>query len=123
MRPEFLNRIDEIVVFHPLGRSQIREIAEIQFERIRKLAKRSNDIDLALTDAAKDFLAERGFDPVFGARPLKRVIQREVTNKLAEEVLSGWIQPGQRLRVDVSESGDGLVFESLAAQRESEPVG
>ncbi|TDI71606.1 MAG: ATP-dependent chaperone ClpB, partial [Bacteroidetes bacterium] len=66
MRPEFLNRIDEVVVFHQLGRSEIREIAEIQFERVRLLAKRSNDIDLELTDRAKDFLASEGYDPVFG---------------------------------------------------------
>jgi len=119
MRPEFLNRIDEIVVFHQLGRDEIRKIAEIQFELIRKLAAKSNDIDLDLTERAKDFLADRGFDPVFGARPLKRVIQREVTNKLAEEVLSGWIQPGHRLRIDLAESGDGLVFESIASNVES----
>ena len=118
MRPEFLNRIDEVVVFHQLGRDEIREIAEIQFERVRLLAERSNEIDLELTDRAKDFLANAGFDPIFGARPLRRVIQREITNKLAEEVLSGWIQPGHKLRIDVAGSGDGLVFESLAAVEE-----
>jgi len=122
MRPEFLNRIDEIVVFHPLGRDHIRQIAEIQFERIQALALKSNGIHLELTDRAKDFLAERGFDPVFGARPLKRVIQREVTNKLAEEVLSGWIQPGQSLRVDLSKERDGLVFESAAKRVAQEAV-
>jgi len=120
MRPEFLNRIDEVVVFHQLGRSEIREIAEIQFERVRLLAKRSNDIDLELTDRAKDFLASEGYDPVFGARPLKRVIQRQITNKLAEEVLSGWIMPGHKLRIDLAESGEGLVFESLAAEKTME---
>jgi ATP-dependent Clp protease ATP-binding subunit ClpB len=122
MRPEFLNRIDEIVVFHPLSRDDIRQIAEIQFARIRALALKSNGIDLDLTERAKDFLAERGFDPVFGARPLKRVIQREVTNKLAEEVLSGWIQPGQNLKIDLSRDGDGLVFESAAKAPRQEPV-
>jgi ATP-dependent Clp protease ATP-binding subunit ClpB len=119
MRPEFLNRIDEIVVFHPLGRDEIREIAEIQFTRVKALAMRSNEIDLELTDGAKDYLAEAGYDPAFGARPLKRVIQREVTNKLAEEILSGWITTGQKLRVDVSPKGDGLVFESLASAAEA----
>ncbi|MCH8276099.1 MAG: AAA family ATPase, partial [Bacteroidetes bacterium] len=119
MRPEFLNRIDEIVLFHPLGRDDIREIADIQFERIRRLAKRSNDIDLELTDRAKDFLAEKGFDPVFGARPLKRVIQREITNKLAEEVLSGWIKPGHHVKIDVTKKRDGLVFESTPAKVET----
>ncbi|MCZ6757089.1 MAG: ATP-dependent chaperone ClpB [Bacteroidetes bacterium] len=122
MRPEFLNRVDEIVVFQQLGRDEIREIAEIQFERIRRLAKKSNDIDLELTDRAKDFLANKGFDPVFGARPLKRVIQRQITNKLAEELLSGWIQAGHRLRIDVADAGDGLVFESLTTEEAEKEI-
>ncbi|ARA94178.1 ATP-dependent chaperone ClpB [Rhodothermaceae bacterium RA] len=119
MRPEFLNRIDEIVVFRPLTREQIRQIVEIQFEHIRALAAHSHRIHLELTDAAKDWLAERGFDPVFGARPLKRVLQREVTNKLAQEVLSGWIQDGETVRIDLAPGGEGLVFEHVA---EAEPV-
>jgi len=119
MRPEFLNRIDETVLFHPLGRDDIREIAEIQFERIRQLASHSNDIDLELTYEARDFLAREGFDPVFGARPLKRVIQREITNKLAEEVLSGWVKPGHHVKIDVTKKKDGLVFESTAAEVET----
>ncbi len=114
MRPEFLNRIDEIVVFHPLSKENIREIAEIQFDRVRDLASRSNGLDLILSDRAKDYLAEKGFDPVFGARPLKRVIQREITNKLAEEVLSGWIKPGQRIEID--SSADGLIFETVTEE-------
>jgi ATP-dependent Clp protease ATP-binding subunit ClpB len=113
MRPEFLNRIDEIVVFHPLTREDIRAIAEIQFERVRQLAHKSNGIDLELSESAKDYLADKGFDPIFGARPLKRVIQREITNKLAEEVLSGWIKPGQRIEIDIS--GEALVFASARA--------
>ncbi len=119
MRPEFLNRIDEIVVFRPLTREQIRQIVEIQFEHIRALAAHSHRIHLELTDAAKDWLAERGFDPVFGARPLKRVLQREVTNKLAQEVLSGWIQDGETVRIDLAPDGEGLVFEHVA---EADPV-
>ncbi|TDI72828.1 MAG: AAA family ATPase, partial [Bacteroidetes bacterium] len=113
MRPEFLNRIDEIVVFHPLGRKSIRRIADIQFEQVRKLAARASEIDLELTDAAGDFIAQKGFDPVFGARPLKRVLQQQVTNKLAEEILSGWITKGQKIRIDVSEDGSGLQFETM----------
>ncbi len=114
LRPEFLNRIDEIVLFHPLGREQIRQIVEIQFARIRELAGRSHDITLQLTDAAKDWLAERGFDPVFGARPLKRVLQREITNKLAEEVLSGFFADGTTVRIDLAEDASGLTFEVVA---------
>ncbi|NNF04728.1 MAG: ATP-dependent chaperone ClpB [Rhodothermales bacterium] len=119
LRPEFLNRIDETVMFHPLGRDEIRRIVDIQFERVQALARRSNDLELELTDAAKDWLAEKGFDPVFGARPLKRVVQREITNKIAEEVLSGWASPGDVIRIDVPDagtgSGEGLVFETVEA--------
>ncbi|MEQ9103235.1 MAG: ATP-dependent chaperone ClpB [Rhodothermales bacterium] len=111
LRPEFLNRIDEIVMFHPLGRDEIRRIVDIQFEDVRRLARKSNNIEVELTDAARDHLAGIGFDPVFGARPLKRVIQREITNKLAEELLSGWIEPDETIRIDVS--GDGLSFETV----------
>ncbi len=114
MRPEFLNRIDEVVLFHPLGRAEIRQIVEIQFRRLQALAAQSHHITLELTDPAKDWLAERGFDPVFGARPLKRVLQREITNKLAEELLSGWVQDGETLRIDLAADASGLTFETVA---------
>lgn len=115
LRPEFLNRIDEIVTFHPLGKKEIRRIVDIQFSRVQRLALASNSIELEMTDAAKDQVAEIGFDPVFGARPLKRVIQREITNKLAEEVLSGWIEPGDVIKIDVAKKGDGFTFETLSS--------
>jgi ATP-dependent Clp protease ATP-binding subunit ClpB len=111
LRPEFLNRVDEIVVFRPLGRDEIRHIVEIQFERIRQMAEKSHGLRLVLTDAAKDALAAEGFDPVFGARPLKRVLQREVANRLAERILAGEVEPGQTLRIDRGADG-GLVFET-----------
>lgn len=114
MRPEFLNRVDEIVMFHPLGRGEIRQIVEIQFRRIQNLAMQSHSIQLDLTDTAKDWLAERGFDPVFGARPLKRVLQREITNKLASELLKGWFKDGETVRIDLAEDGSGLTFETIA---------
>ncbi len=114
LRPEFLNRIDEIVMFHPLGKTEIRQIVEIQFARIRELAVRSHDLTLELTETAMDWLAERGFDPVFGARPLKRVLQREITNKLAEEVLSGFFADGTTIRIDLAEDASGLTFEVVA---------
>ncbi|HMB91997.1 MAG TPA: ATP-dependent chaperone ClpB [Rhodothermales bacterium] len=113
MRPEFLNRIDEIVLFHPLGREEIRQIVEIQFQRVQALATQSHDITLDLTAEAMDWLAERGFDPVFGARPLKRVLQRQITNKLAEELLSGWVQDGETIRIDLADDESGLVFETV----------
>ncbi|MCB0719657.1 MAG: ATP-dependent chaperone ClpB [Bacteroidetes bacterium] len=109
LRPEFLNRIDEIVMFNPLGKKEIRRIVAIQFEHIRRLVEKNQDVSIEISDAAMDWLAETGFDPVFGARPLKRVMQREVTNKLAEEILSGWIQPGSV--VSITKSDAGLAFE------------
>ena len=121
LRPEFLNRIDEIVLFHPLGKEQIRQIVEIQFARVRDLAARSHDITLDLTDAAMDWLAERGFDPVFGARPLKRVLQRQITNKLAEEVLSGFFADGATVRIDLAEDASGLIFEIVGQAEVIEP--
>ncbi|HZG35706.1 MAG TPA: AAA family ATPase, partial [Gaiellaceae bacterium] len=107
-RPEFLNRIDEIVVFRALGREQLAEIVDLQLERLRaRLADRR--LELELTDAAKEALAEAGWDPAYGARPLKRAIQRLVENPLALRLLAGEFADGGTIRVDAQE-GD-LVFE------------
>jgi ATP-dependent Clp protease ATP-binding subunit ClpB len=107
-RPEFLNRIDEIVVFEPLTREQLTEIVELQLTRLReRLAERR--IELELTDAAKEHLAEAGWDPAYGARPLKRAIQRLLENPLALELLEGRFAEGDTVQVDVQ--GDELVFE------------
>lgn len=101
-RPEFLNRVDETVVFHPLGRDHIKHIANIQLQRLRdRLVER--DYGLELTDAALSHLAAAGFDPVFGARPLKRAIQQELENPLAQRMLAGEFQPGQTLHVDAAD--------------------
>ena len=98
-RPEFLNRIDEIVTFRALGPQEIEKIVEIQLGDLRKrLAERK--ISIELTEEARKTLAERGYDPVFGARPLKRAIQRMVENPLALEVLAGHFREGDRLVVD-----------------------
>jgi ATP-dependent Clp protease ATP-binding subunit ClpB len=106
-RPEFINRVDDIVVFHPLGREQLRSIVDIQLGYLRKrLAER--DIDLALDDAARDLLGEAGFDPVYGARPLKRAIQQQVENPLAQRILKGEFAPGDRIRITTR--GGALVF-------------
>jgi ATP-dependent Clp protease ATP-binding subunit ClpB len=111
-RPEFINRVDEIVVFHPLLRDQIRAIARIQVRYLQeRLADR--DIRLALSDAALDRLGEAGFDPVYGARPLKRAIRQELENPLAQEILAGRFSAGDEIRVDVS--GDGLSFRKAGA--------
>lgn len=101
-RPEFLNRVDDVVVFHPLDRSEIRQIVDIQIEYLRKrLAER--EIALTLSDAALDALGEAGFDPVYGARPLKRAIQHRLENPLAQAILKGEYLPGQTVAVDVQD--------------------
>jgi ATP-dependent Clp protease ATP-binding subunit ClpB len=100
-RPEFLNRIDEIVEFEPLTRDQIGEIVELQLARLRaRLAERG--LSLELTDAAQEHLAEAGWDPTYGARPLKRAIQRLVENPLAMRLLEGDFEEGDTVSVDVS---------------------
>jgi ATP-dependent Clp protease ATP-binding subunit ClpB len=106
-RPEFLNRIDEIVVFDALGKEQLADIAELQLERLRaRLAERK--LSLELTDAAKEVLAEAGWDPTYGARPLKRALQRLVENPLAQRLLEGEFAEGDTIRVD-AQNGE-LVF-------------
>ena len=111
-RPEFLNRIDEIVEFEPLAQEQLADIAELQLERLRaRLAERK--LSLELTDAAKEVLAEAGWDPAYGARPLKRAIQRLVENPLAQRLLEGEFAEGDTIRVD-AQNGE-LVFERAAA--------
>ncbi|MBV8496921.1 MAG: ATP-dependent chaperone ClpB [Gammaproteobacteria bacterium] len=97
-RPEFINRIDDIVVFHPLGTSQIRAIVDIQLVYLRKRLQERN-MDLTLDDTARDLLGEAGFDPVYGARPLKRAIQQQIENPLAEKILRGEFAPGDRIRI------------------------
>jgi ATP-dependent Clp protease ATP-binding subunit ClpB len=99
-RPEFINRIDEVVVFHPLGREQIRVITRIQVEYLRQRL-RDRDMDLELTEVALDKLGEAGFDPVYGARPLKRAIQHGIENRLAQEILAAHFQPGDVILVEV----------------------
>ncbi len=106
-RPEFINRVDETVVFHPLGREQIRKIATIQIEHLRKRLE-ERDLQLDISDAALDLLGEAGFDPVYGARPLKRAIQHQLENPLAQKILAGEFAPGDLVKVDAS--GDQLVF-------------
>ena len=98
-RPEFINRIDETVVFHPLGKENIRAIASIQLERLAKRME-TRGYELVFTDALLDFIAEVGYDPIYGARPLKRAIQQEIENSLAQQILSGQLLPGKVVTVD-----------------------
>jgi ATP-dependent Clp protease ATP-binding subunit ClpB len=107
-RPEFINRIDDIVVFHPLGTTQIRSIVDIQLGYLRKRLQERN-MELTLDDSARDLLGEAGFDPVYGARPLKRAIQQQIENPLAQRILQGGFGPGDRIKVTARDGQ--LVFE------------
>ncbi len=97
--PEFLNRIDETIVFEPLKQTQIHDIVKLQLKRLEKQLA-ANHMDLEVTDRAIDAIADEGFDPAFGARPLKRVIQRRIQNALATELLRGEIPEGSTIEVD-----------------------
>ena len=108
-RPEFLNRVDEIVVFHKLGIEQIKQIVEIQLSRVTKRLA-DQRMTLTVSDAAKALLAKEGYDPVFGARPLKRVIQRELLDSLSMQILAGHFKEGDRIKVDADKKTDALTF-------------
>ncbi len=111
-RPEFVNRLDEIILFHRLARSHMGGIVDIQLRHLRDLLA-ERKIELVLDEAARDWLAEAGYDPVYGARPLKRIIQRELQNALAERILAGEIADGTT--VEVHAGPDGLTFERSKA--------
>jgi ATP-dependent Clp protease ATP-binding subunit ClpB len=100
IRPEFLNRIDEIIMFSPLGREEVRSIVNMQFNRLAESLQQQN-IKIEITEEAADWLAELGYDAVFGARPVKRVMQKKITNELSKQILSGKVITGQRIIVDV----------------------
>jgi ATP-dependent Clp protease ATP-binding subunit ClpB len=112
-RPEFLNRIDEIILFHRLKKSEMTSIVDIQMGRLRKLLE-DRKITIQLDAAAREWLAEKGWDPAYGARPLKRVIQKSVQDPLAEMILSGAIKDGEV--VNVSAGKQGLTFNGKMAQ-------
>ncbi|MEZ0100768.1 ATP-dependent Clp protease ATP-binding subunit ClpA [Bradyrhizobium elkanii] len=122
-RPEFLNRIDEIILFHRLQKSDMGRIVEIQFSRLRRLLE-DRKIELELDPKARDWLADKGWDPAYGARPLKRVIQRSVQDPLAEMILSGDVRDGSQVRLSATKAGltfNGKKPENAAAD-EFEPV-
>jgi ATP-dependent Clp protease ATP-binding subunit ClpC len=108
-RPEFLNRIDDIVVFHQLSRTEIVQIVDLMAAHLDDRLK-ERDMGIELTLAAKELLAERGYDPALGARPLRRTIQREVEDALSEKILFGELRPGQIVLVDVEGSGPEATF-------------
>lgn len=118
VRPEFLNRIDEVVMFEPLSNKHIRRIVEIHLAEVRKTLKKKYDIRLGFTPEAMDYVAQVGFDPQFGARPIKRVIQRKVLNTLSKKILLNEIQP--KTKVVMDSFGEGLVFRAPNEQEREE---
>jgi ATP-dependent Clp protease ATP-binding subunit ClpB len=107
IRPEFLNRIDEIIMFNPLERDEIRKIVSIQLEGLRKLLS-NQGVQLTISDSAIDWLSELGFDPQFGARPMKRVIQKRILNELSKQILGGTVNKDYAIRIDVDKNGQFL---------------
>lgn len=110
IRPEFLNRIDEIIMFTPLNRNEIEEIVGLQINSIRKMLKASSGIELSVTPKALAFLADEGYDPEFGARPVKRAIHRLVLNQLSKDILAQKVDRDHPIVIDVNAEGTGLVF-------------
>jgi ATP-dependent Clp protease ATP-binding subunit ClpC len=118
-RPEFLNRIDEVIVFHSLTRENVKAIVDLLLRRVREQLK-AKDVDIELTEAAKDLLAERGYDPALGARPLRRTIQRLVEDPLSEKLLWKEFKAGQTIIVDVVDGE--IVFEPAPVSPDIPPV-
>jgi ATP-dependent Clp protease ATP-binding subunit ClpB len=118
-RPEFLNRVDEIVVFHSLSREHLKQIVEIQLERLRARLEERH-IALDLTERAREHLAAVGYDPSYGARPLKRAIQKEIETPLGRLLLKGEVKDGQAVIVDHDRAGGGLQF-SVKSRTDAKP--
>ena len=114
-KPEFLNRVDEIIIFHPLNKDLLMKIVDIQLQRMRHHLK-DRHIDLVLTDNAKRYLAEIGYDTVYGARPLKRAIQKEILNPLATKLLEGTFKTGDVVEADME--GDKLIFRNKSETKQ-----
>ena len=118
--PEFLNRLDEIIVFHALSEQHLKEIVEIQLASLRARLEERH-VQIKLTDEARTRLVRNGYDPNYGARPLKRAIQREIETPLAKRIIAGEVRDGQTILVDANPEGEGLTFRTEAGQaREKE---
>jgi len=113
LRPEFLNRIDDIIMFHPLMRKEIKGIIRIQLENLQKQLAQQN-INLQFTDYALDYLVDRGFDPQYGARPLKRVIQKDIINMLSKKIIGGELDKTKPVLIDV--------FDGVVVMRNEAPI-
>ncbi len=115
-RPEFINRIDDIVIFNPLGKEQLERIVELLLRGVDHLLA-ERQITLVLTPAAKELLVREGYDPAYGARPLRRTIQRLVQDPLAMQILEGKVLPGDRVRVDRDAQKDAMRFERVPSKK------
>ncbi|MGD9581251.1 MAG: hypothetical protein AB7V50_07750, partial [Vampirovibrionia bacterium] len=111
-KPEFLNRIDETIVFHALDKEHMKQILNIQLDRLSKRLKERN-ISISLTEKAKNYVVETGFDPAYGARPLKRAIQKEIETPLSKELVKSHFIEGDNIKVDVDTSTDKLYFSKM----------
>ena len=109
IRPEFLNRVDDIIVFHPLEKQHIRRIVDIQLKRVHKMLDKK-DVKLSIPDNVKDWLADRGYDPVYGARPLKRLIQTKIIDKLATELIKRNEEGETKFEATISKEGESIEF-------------
>jgi ATP-dependent Clp protease ATP-binding subunit ClpC len=118
-RPEFLNRIDEIIVFHALTREDVKNIVDLMIRRVKEQL-RSKDLEMELSDAAKELLAEKGYDPALGARPLRRTIQRLVEDPLSEKLLYKEFRAGQTIIIDAVDGE--IVFEGAEAPPDLPPI-
>jgi len=118
-RPEFLNRIDDIVFFHRLGRNEIDSIVDLQFARLRKLL-RDRGLDIEVSPEARTWLGDRGYDPQYGARPLKRALMRYVQDPLARRLLTGDFHPGDTIALGAPASGQGGNNDQLTMERKPE---
>ena len=110
IRPEFLNRVDEIVMFTPLTRDEVRDIVKLQIGSVAKMLAQ-NGVKLNVSERAVDWLAEEGFDPMFGARPVKRTLQRNLVNELSRRILAGQIDSNSEIQIDAD--SDGLLFKNI----------
>ena len=110
IRPEFLNRVDEIVMFTPLTRDEVRDIVKLQIGSVAKMLAQ-NGVKLYVSERAVDWLAEEGFDPMFGARPVKRTLQRNLVNELSRRILAGQIDSDSIIQIDAD--SDGLIFKNV----------
>jgi len=120
-RPEFINRIDDIVLFNPLGQEQLNKIIDLELVKVmRLLAERK--VRIELTQAARERLVRDGYDPAYGARPLRRTVQRLVQDPLAMRILDGSVLPGDLVRVDIDPNSDSMRFERVEQKAEQEPA-